>query len=110
MDCSVCQDTAPDELAAFPRATFMPPSHHRLPPRQLPLSGHIRKYSLSNTPPLQIPNPLPSKVNAAIAVAQGGEVCHGWSNIKVGNEWAMSWLEGTRPPTTKINWCEEEGA
>ncbi len=38
--------------------------------------------------PLANPNPLPSKLTTAIAVAQGGEVCQGWGNIKVGGEWA----------------------
>ena len=32
-----------------------------------------------------------------IAVAQEGEVCHGWFNIMVGGEEALSGLEGTKP-------------
>ena len=37
--------------------------------------------------PLQIPNPLPLEVNAAIAVA-GGEVWHRWCDEKVGSDWS----------------------
>ena len=55
--------------------------------------------------PLQIHNPLPLEVNAVIVVA-GGEVCHGEHNKKVGREWAM----GTKTPTIKINWREQEAA
>ena len=42
----------------------------------------------SNMSPLQIPKPLPSELMTAITVGQGGEVCYGWDNIKVGDEWA----------------------
>ena len=48
--------------------------HQKMPPKQY--------ASLAN------PNPLPSKLNTEITVAQGGDVCQGWGNIKVGGEWA----------------------
>ena len=72
-------------------ATFERPNQKMLPKLYIPLANS---------------NPLPSKVNMVFAVAQRGEICHGWGNIKVGGEWAMSGLEGTMPPTTKTNWCE----
>ena len=37
---------------------------------------------------LQIPKLLSSNINTAVAVAQGGEACHRWVNIKLGGEWA----------------------
>ncbi len=78
-------EMAPDEHMAFLTVTPMHPSRPRLIPRGLPLNGHIRKHPSRNTPPSQIPNPLPFEVNMAIAVT-GGVVCHVWCDKKVGGE------------------------
>ncbi len=61
-------------VADAAKATTLERLHQKMPPKQ---------YA-----PLTNPNPLPSKLTTAIAVAQGREVCHGWGNIKVGGEWA----------------------
>ena len=65
------------ELLAFPPATPMHPSHCRCTKatifERLNQEMPPNKYAL---PPLQISDPLPSEVNASIAVVEG-EVYHG---------------------------------
>ena len=65
------QASQPSQTAA--KATTSEGPNQKMPPKQ---------YT-----PLANPNPLPSKLNTEIAVAQGGEVCQGWGNIKMGGEW-----------------------
>ena len=48
----------------------------------------ITKRHPNNTAHSKIAKLAPSKMNMAITVAQGGEVYHGWGNIKVGDECA----------------------